>query len=121
VRQKSIEILDQLGSLANRLPPEIYSRPLSCLQENSIGRHVRHIVEFFECLPEATENGEVNYDLRRRDLLIETDPDCALQRIGRIQLALIRIGMQQHFPEIALEEDLGVAFSTLRYLQQKPA
>jgi hypothetical protein len=163
VRQKSIEILDQLGSLANRLPPEIYSRPLSCLQENSIGRHVRHIVEFFECLLEGTESGEVNYDLRRRNLLIETDPEFALHRIGRIQLALpdledaafllhadlgngtqefktsvfrelaftldhcihhlalIRIGMQQHFPEIPMEEDLGVAFSTLRYLHQKPA
>jgi hypothetical protein len=163
IRQNSIEILDQLGSLVNRLPGEIYSRPLSCLQDNSIGKHVRHMLEFFGCLLEGIELGEVNYDLRRRNLLIETDPHYTLVQIGSIQgklpevqdgdlllkadmgtgiqsfqtsvfrelaftldhclhhLAIIRIAMQQHCREIPLEENLGVAFSTLRYLQEKQA
>ena len=163
VKQKSIEILDQLGSLVNRLPTDMYAAPLACLQENSIGKHVRHIIEFYECLLEGLEHGEVNYDLRRRNLLIETDSDYTLLQIGSIQrklpdiqdaeiimkadlgtgteafkssvfrelafsldhcihhLALIRVGMQQHCPHIPMEENLGVAFSTLRHLQQNPA
>lgn len=163
VKQKSIEILDQLGSLVSRIPGETYAMPLPCLQENSIGKHVRHVVEFFECLMEGLPLSEVNYDLRRRNLLLETDTDYALMQIGGIQkklmevqdgrfvlkadlgsgtqtfqtsvfrelafsldhcihhMALIRVGMQQHCPHIPMEEDLGVAFSTLRYLQQKPS
>jgi len=156
-------MLDQLGSLVSRLPSEIYALPLPCLQQNSIGKHVRHTLEFFECLLEGLPNGEVNYDLRRRNMLLETDPDYTLMQIASIQrklaevkddefimnadlgsgtqafqtsvyrelafaldhcihhLALIRVGMQQHFPEIPMKEELGVAFSTLRYLQQNPA
>ena len=163
VRQKSIEILDQLGSLVSRIPAERYVAPLACLQENSLGKHVRHIVEFFECLLEGIPQGEVNYDLRRRNMRIETDPGFTLLQIAGIQqkipqiqdaafmlkadlgsgsqayqtsvfrelaftldhcihhLALIRVGMQQHCPEIPMEEDLGVAFSTLRHLQQNPS
>jgi hypothetical protein len=163
VKQKSIEMLDQLGSLVSRLPSEIYALPLPCLQQNSIGKHVRHTLEFFECLLEGLPKGEVNYDLRRRNMLLETDPDYTLMQIASIQrklaevkddefimnadlgsgtqafqtsvyrelafaldhcihhLALIRVGMQQHFPEIPMKEELGVAFSTLRYLQQNPA
>jgi len=156
-------MLDQLGSLVSRLPSEIYALPLPCLQQNSIGKHVRHTLEFFECLLEGLPKGEVNYDLRRRNMLLETDPDYTLMQIASIQrklaevkddefimnadlgsgtqafqtsvyrelafaldhcihhLALIRVGMQQHFPEIPMKEELGVAFSTLRYLQQNPA
>ena len=163
VQQQAIETLDQLGSLVSRLPAEIYAAPLTCLQENSLGKHVRHMVEFFECLMEGIPQGEVNYDLRRRNMLIETEPDFTLLQIAGIQqkiphiqddlftlkadlgsgtqafqtsvfrelaftldhcihhLALIRVGMQQHCPQIPMEEDLGVAFSTLRFLQQNPA
>ena len=163
VKQKSIEILDQLGSLVSRLPSDMYAAPLACLQDNSIGKHVRHIIEFYECLLSGLAEGAVNYDLRQRNLLIETDPGFTLTRIGAIQeklplladaslmmnadlgsgtgifhssvfrelaftldhcihhLALIRVGMQQHCPHIPMEENLGVAFSTLRHLQQNPA
>lgn len=161
VKQKSIEILNQLGSLISRLPKEAYFEPLACLQESSIGKHVRHIVEFFDCLLDGIPDGMVNYDLRKRSLRLETEPMHALERIALIQreipeireanfalqadfgngnqdfptsvsrelafcmdhcvhhLALIRAGMLQHFPSIAVEEDFGVAFSTLRYLQQQ--
>ncbi len=155
--------MDQLGSLVSRLPSDIYAFPLACLQNNSIGRHTRHILEFFECLLEGLDRGEVNYDLRRRNLLIETDPDYTLRQIGRIQqelpliedshfvlkadlgngtqefqtsvfrelaftldhcihhMALIRVGMQHHYPQIPMEENLGLAFSTIQFLQQNRA
>jgi hypothetical protein len=162
-RQKTNDILNQLGLLISRLTGEEYARPLSCLQENSIGKHVRHMVEFFECLLEGIPSGEVNYDLRKRNLRIETDPAFTLHRITLIQqeitclqdaslllkadlgngtesfqtsvyrelaftmdhcvhhLALVRVGLQQHFPNVKMDQEVGVAFSTLRYLQQQQA
>lgn len=158
---KTTEVLDQLAALLLKLSPENYSRSLSCLQDNSLGKHVRHIVEFFECLLEGAHIQAVNYDLRRRDLRLENEPSYAMERIARLQndisllkdgdfrmqadfgngvreykstiyrelafcmdhgihhLALIRVGMQQHFPEIRMNEEMGVAFSTRRYLQEQ--
>lgn len=163
IHPSATDVLDQLGALLVQLSPEYYARPLSCLQANSLGKHVRHILEFFECLLDGIPVQAINYDLRRRDLRLETEPAYAMAKIDAIQkeipllidgnlllqadlgaglldfsttifrelvfcmdhcmhhLALIRIGIQQHFPEIRLDDYLGVAFSTRRYLQEQSA
>jgi len=41
--------------------------------QSSIGQHYRHVLEHFQCLLEAAESGEVNYDARKRDRRIETE------------------------------------------------
>lgn len=161
IHHKSVAVLDQLGAVVAGMPDGPYSQPISCLQGNSLGKHVRHIVEFFECLLEGLPTGIVNYDLRKRNLRIETETRYTLSLIASIQkqiasiqdgplllqadlgsgiqpfqtsvfrelafamdhsihhLALIRVGIQQHFPEIPLSDELGIAFSTLRYLQEQ--
>lgn len=49
-----------------------YSRSIKSLDNNSIGAHIRHIIEFVQCLTEQYAKGEINYDLRKRNILIET-------------------------------------------------
>ncbi len=53
-----------------------YSMPL--LSGSSIGEHIRHIVDFFQCIASAIPQSTVNYDLRERDRQIETNKDFAL-------------------------------------------
>ena len=60
------EVISQTGHLE-------YASSLSVLFGSSIGMHVRHIIEFYQCLLEGSKSGTVNYDARKRDLLIETD------------------------------------------------
>ncbi len=56
--------------------------PLDSLSGASIGQHVRHILEFYQCL---FEQGDVIcYDDRKRDGRIEADRIFALQTIAQI-------------------------------------
>jgi uncharacterized damage-inducible protein DinB len=52
----------------------------------SIGQHVRHTLEFYLCLLDASEN--VNYDLRKRDVLIESSAGHAVSILNSILLRI---------------------------------
>jgi hypothetical protein len=69
----SFEVIQQLRDLLMQMNSEQFRQPLAVLNECSIGQHTRHVVEFYQCLLKALENGVVNYDARQRNLLIEQD------------------------------------------------
>jgi len=64
------------GSLSQLSPPQ-YSQSCQTLFNNTIGQHVRHIIELFQCLEYGYQSGIVNYEKRKRDTLIETDKELA--------------------------------------------
>lgn len=53
----------------------------------SIGGHVRHLVNFFECLLKQGPTGRIDYDMRERRPEIETDPIAASAAIDAIVAA----------------------------------
>lgn len=71
----------QLSDLLRQLSPADYARPCEDLSGASIGQHMRHIIELYQCLQQQYAAGTVNYDLRKRDLVLESDPDAALAAI----------------------------------------
>lgn len=69
----------EIKKLTMVLSDEVYSRPLNILSGSSIGQHIRHIVEFYTCLLSQQQLQVINYDLRKRNQLIEEYPkSCAL-------------------------------------------
>lgn len=50
----------------------------------SIGKHIRHTIELFTLLEKQYEQGQINYDLRQRDLTIETDKNLAIEKLNFI-------------------------------------
>ncbi len=73
LQQTNQQILVQLRDLINAISYEAYSCPLALLQGSSVGQHVRHTLEFYQCLFEQAPLGFVDYDARSRDLRLETD------------------------------------------------
>ena len=74
-------ILDDLRCFLTTIEPVHYQASLDMLSGSTIGQHTRHIIEFFQCLVEQSEEGKtpvINYAKRRRDYLIESAPDHAL-------------------------------------------
>ena len=79
-----IQNLYSLKKLLKHLPEKHYTRPAFKIFNASIGEHIRHILEFYSCLLEGVNKGEVNYDSRKRDTEIELNIEVALMHIERI-------------------------------------
>lgn len=63
---------------------EIYAKPLDILTGSSIGQHIRHIIEFYHCLLSQANKSVINYDLRKRNSLIEKSGLSSAQFIDQI-------------------------------------
>jgi hypothetical protein len=85
-----------------QLSNEQYCRPCSHLFNASIGQHVRHILDLFVSLLNGYNSGLVNYDNRKRDVLVETDKARAISVMHGILSGINRPGK-----ELLLEGDFG--------------
>jgi hypothetical protein len=65
-------IFDQLEHLLENLTEEQYNIPLEIFSGASIGKHYRHIIEFFQCISVSEQTDTICYDNRIRDTRIET-------------------------------------------------
>lgn len=74
-------VLNELLDILSQLTNEQYSEPQPQLSGASIGAHVRHILELFVCLVNQYDADEVNYELRARDLSIQSDRTVAAKVI----------------------------------------
>ena len=76
--------LEELKDLLNQLSNEDFALPILYLGNSSVGEHTRHIIEMFQCLLNSYESGLLNYDDRKRNSLIQTDTNFAIQSINEI-------------------------------------
>jgi hypothetical protein len=77
LQQAVNNVFVQLAETMNQLSQQEYSQPCQTLFKNTIGQHVRHIIELFQCLEEGYEAGVVNYEKRKRDTTIEHNKEFA--------------------------------------------
>ncbi|HUR29969.1 MAG TPA: hypothetical protein VMZ69_00985 [Saprospiraceae bacterium] len=80
-------VLEDLKIYLSVIDPVVYQTPLEILSGSTIGQHTRHIIEFYNCLLEQSINGSesiINYAKRRRDYLIESQPEHAITFVSQI-------------------------------------
>jgi hypothetical protein len=80
----SSEIIQQLRELLLQIDQHQFVKPVDVLSSNTIGKHVRHIVEFYECLLKGVFNGAIDYDARERNISLETDLDYTVKTIDKL-------------------------------------
>jgi hypothetical protein len=68
-----LETLHQGEVLLAGVSDEDYIRKLPAVFNASIGGHYRHCLDHFHSLLEAAASGDLNYDHRERDTLVEND------------------------------------------------
>lgn len=100
-------VLLQLSETLSTLSNEQFCQKSSLLNGSSIGGHTRHIIELFQCLINGYETKVINYELRKRDLIIETNKMVACemlsQIIGSLGLDNKQITLQGFFGEGEIE------------------
>jgi len=63
---------------------EHYTRPSDILNRATIGQHVRHSIEMYQCLLNGYNDGTVDYSKRKRDIVVESSPDYAVECLKSI-------------------------------------
>lgn len=100
VLKEGLVLLSDLGDHSYSL---VASPPFG----TSIGQHYRHVLEHFQCLLEGLEEGEVNYDTRRRDRRLETEVKFASVTTCEILQALQRFTDRELARECKATTSLG--------------
>ena len=77
LKQPIQHVFIQLSETLNQLSNEEYVQPSQILLNATIGQHVRHIIELFQCLEKGYDEGAVNYEKRKRDYQIESNKELA--------------------------------------------
>ena len=72
----------QITHLLSQLSYEDYTESHPELSNATIGEHTRHIIELYQCLLKSCDSGIVNYDLRERNLLIQSNTNYAIEIIS---------------------------------------
>jgi len=90
LQQAVQSVFGQLTGSLCQLKASAYSQGSAVLSGHTIGQHVRHIIELFQALENGYGAGIVNYEKRKRDRLIETDPSLACRLLQEIQDQLDR-------------------------------
>jgi hypothetical protein len=100
---------------------------------SSVGAHVRHIIERFNCFLVGYPLGQINYDLRKRDRTLERDLDRARTalsvivselsnlRDAKVQHLQVVESVDEHCPAVAVEstverELMGLVSHTTHHL-----
>lgn len=78
------EKFDELKNAIGLLDENQYSGPSKVLNGTSIGEHVRHIIELFQCLTIQYHLGVICYDKRERNKRVETERAFAIQCINNL-------------------------------------
>jgi hypothetical protein len=87
--QQAIQnVFVQISESVEQLTEKQYCYKSNILFGASIGQHVRHVIELFQCLESGYTSGLINYEKRKRDYSIETDKNLANHLLKSIALTL---------------------------------
>ena len=84
INHDNVSLLKETIDLLQSLPVGIYTHQSMLFNADTPGAHVRHIIEHYELFLEGLSTGHINYDLRKRDLKLSSDPKMAIERIKQL-------------------------------------
>ena len=90
-------LLEQLEALVATMPTDVYRRNNHEYFGSGVGKHVRHILDFYERFLDGCD-GSIDYDARKRDARVEQDPGEASRRAAAYSgaLALLEEETREH-------------------------
>ncbi len=84
IKTEAKACLMQLIKCIEGLSFDEYTKKYPLLSNSSIGEHTRHIIELFQQLLDGYEKGIINYDKRKRNIVIQENIDLAIESIAHI-------------------------------------
>lgn len=86
--EANIDVLQEGRVMLAALLPEQYIQGYKPAFASTVGAHFRHVLEHYRCFLKHLPRGEICYDSRERDQLLEVDHSYALTTINELCAAL---------------------------------
>lgn len=102
----SIAFLHQGLALIEGIEDADYRRPPPLPQASSVGAHLRHVLDHYQCLLRGIPGGVVDYDLRERDAQVESVREAGLAHLRSLTQSLSPLA------RLPADYALGVRLST---------
>ena len=87
-KQGAAQLIDEIINTLTIIPEESYSSSLEVFDGGTLGKHFRHIHDFFSCLITQCEHNHVDYAKRKRDVTIENQKDSAIKHFDLLKSEL---------------------------------
>lgn len=98
--------LDFLLAALDDMSQEVYATTVKPGFQSPIAAHYRHIIEHYQCLFRQLAAGQVvNYDLRARDMALESDKAYCRQQLLELKSSLAEIDCTQEGQELVIKDD----------------
>jgi len=113
--QAIIKNLERGETLLQNISTEQYSDRSVAPYFSSIGAHMRHILDIFECIFDGLETKEVNLAARKRNELVEIDIQAGLDYFQKVINTLKTLENADFNQIVAVTDDLGLGEVTVNY------
>ena len=111
---ENVALLDQVAAIIRDMTDAVYTNVDSAYYKSGIGRHLRHILDFYHNLV-TTDGQRIDYDNRTRSRKIETERTEALAKIEAVCSALKTISSADDTIQVKNDDgghrDTGDSFS----------
>lgn len=87
----AVKQLKDLIHLLDRIDDNEYSQPMESVFYSTVGKHTRHIIEFYHIFYKGYKKGSLSYDKRKRQPEIETNKLLAINKLDKLLTKLKRI------------------------------
>jgi uncharacterized damage-inducible protein DinB len=109
----NVDALLQARDVLERVNDSMYAQAAPGTNGISIGRHMRHVLEFYQCFLHGTDRGVIDYDSRSRSVAVETDRCVAAQRTDELLWGLQRLpAALAERPVHVFGEDTGILLAS---------
>jgi len=110
-----VQNLNRGTNLLNSISDDQYANNSTAPYYSSIGIHMRHILDVFNCIFEGIEKGQIDLTARQRNELAETKVAVGLDYFDRIIALLNEVREEDLDRLIEVKDDLGLGMITANY------
>ena len=113
--QSSIHTLSKSKSLLSILSNRDLCNASVPPYNSCIGSHIRHILDFYDCILEGYSRGKIDLTNRTRDTRIHEDCDYAFENVERVIKSLNQLSRINPNSAINVSDDLGIGKVDIEY------
>lgn len=112
--QSTLKTLQKTQSLLDKLTDDQLCNASVSPYYSSIGSHIRHILDFYECVFKTNSENQIDLTARPRNIDVESKCDCAKDYLERIMNKLHTFDFNMNTP-VSVIDDLGLGTIKIPY------